>query len=197
LRRLLTKTRVVAVGPKTSNELQRQGVRVNVVPLNYTSEGVVEALKPEDLKGKRILIPRAKGAPKYLSTELEKLGAIVEEFFIYEPAQPSGTRAVTKFARDLSRGVIGAMIFTSSSTVKNFFNMTRNSVSIGRLKRLMKNNMDIIAIGPVTARTLEEAGVKPRVVPRRFLAEEALEALVRYYRSHSGSGTRLRRGYGP
>lgn len=182
LKEMLAKTGVVAVGPKTSSELQRYGVRVDIVPQNYTSEGVVEALKAQDLNRKRILVPRAKGATPYLSRELRKLGARVEEFFIYQPAAPSDKRATTKFAQDIARGAVDAMIFTSSSTVRNFLKMMRNRISIKRLKKLMSKQMDIVAIGPVTARTLEEVGIKAKLVPRRFLVEEALEALVRYYR---------------
>ncbi len=183
LKVMLRSAHLVAVGPKTSNELERYGVKVEIVPRSYTSEGVVEALKGKDLNGKTVLIPRAKGATPYLSKELKKLGAAVKEFFIYEPAPPSSRRAINRFVHDFTNGDIDAIIFTSSSTVKNLFKMISSQISMNRIMRLMKNRTDVVAIGPVTARTLEEIGIKPKIVPRRFLAAEAVHALVRYYKS--------------
>ena len=183
LKKMLAKTLVVAVGPKTSNELQSNGVKVDIVPQNYTSEGVVEALKAKDLSRKTILVPRAKGASPYLTRGLRKLGARVEEFFIYQPALPSDTQATREFAKEISRGVIDAIVFTSSSTVRNFFKMMQNHMSIKSLKRLMNKQMDIVAIGPVTGRTLKQVGIKPKLVPRIFLADETVKALVKYYKS--------------
>src|SRR5262247_3859126 len=45
---------VVVRGPKPVAALRQFGVRVDVIPENPTTEGVIEALRTRDLKGRRI-----------------------------------------------------------------------------------------------------------------------------------------------
>ena len=62
--------------------------------------------------------------------------------------------------------------FTSSSTVKNF--VTAHGVDV--LKEI-----PTAAIGPITAQTLEEFGVKPAVVAEKFTIDGLVEAVEKFY----------------
>src|SRR5207245_10886326 len=57
--RALGRARFGAIGPRTAEALAGQGFKADVVPDEYQAEGVLEAFKKEDVKGVRILIPRA------------------------------------------------------------------------------------------------------------------------------------------
>ncbi len=62
---------MAAIGPATQREIEKQGLKVAVTPDRYVAEAVVEALKGR-MKGKRVLLVRAKVARDVLPTELEK-----------------------------------------------------------------------------------------------------------------------------
>ena len=54
--------RICTIGPATAAAVEGIGIRVDIVPDEYISEGVVRAFQGVDLKGKRVLLPRAKEA---------------------------------------------------------------------------------------------------------------------------------------
>ena len=61
--RALGRARVCAIGPATAAALACHGVIADVVPERFIAEGIVEALSERDIMGKRVLWPRARGAP--------------------------------------------------------------------------------------------------------------------------------------
>ena len=63
----LTKTFVIGVGPRTAQALIECGVRVDLVPQKYSSEGLIECLQNRDISGKTIRIPRTSGATPTLT----------------------------------------------------------------------------------------------------------------------------------
>src|SRR5207244_10814021 len=75
--RALGRARFAAIGPRTAEALAGQGFKADVVPQQYQAEGVLEAFKKEDVKGVRILIPRAEVARDLLPKELRVRGADV------------------------------------------------------------------------------------------------------------------------
>ena len=70
--------------------------------------------------------------------------------------------------------------FTSSSTVINFLIMT-GAKNIDELLKLMSDTR-IAAIGPVTAKTAEENGLKVHVQPKRYTIPDMVNAIVEYYK---------------
>ncbi|MCX5907711.1 MAG: uroporphyrinogen-III C-methyltransferase, partial [Deltaproteobacteria bacterium] len=111
--------RICAIGPKTAEILEGMRVKVDFVPPEYRAEAIFQGLTKENLKGKRILIPRAKEAREILPEELRKAGACVEVVAVYQTVAPEeGGQRVLEL---LQAREIAAVTFTSSSTVVNFF----------------------------------------------------------------------------
>jgi uroporphyrinogen-III synthase len=54
-------------------------------------------------------------------------------------------------------------------------------ISMEKLRDLLNSRLTIVAIGPTTAKTLREMGVKVDIVPENYLLEEALIALALYW----------------
>lgn len=179
LKRILMNTTVVAVGPRTAKALIDAGIHVGVIPSEFSSKGVAEILKNLGIHCKKVFILRARGASALLRDELA--GAEVNEIYLYENRRPEVSNVIRKFFRDLVSGYIDAIIFGSPGSVKNFFYMFSNQVSLDELKRLMREKLTIVAIGPVTAKSLEEEDVPANVVPSRYTFQAALEALARYW----------------
>ncbi len=176
----LEKTTVVAVGPKTANALEKCQISVKILPEKYSSEGILQALQKIGVTGKTIAIPRVKGASQDLKIKLEELGGKVKEIYVYEQQTSKNACRVNKFIEDLDAGKIDAIVFGSSQSVRNIFQILTDAISAEKLREMLKC-LTIVAIGPVTAKTLKEMGLKVDVTPKRYTFQEALKALASYW----------------
>ena len=79
--------RIAAIGPATKKAIEQRGMQVDVVPKEYVAESVVRSLKSK-VKGKRVLLVRAKVARDVIPNELRKAGAHVDVVEAYETVVP-------------------------------------------------------------------------------------------------------------
>jgi uroporphyrinogen-III synthase len=176
----LEKTTIVAVGPRTAKELENRQFSVKVLPEEYSSEGVAKTLQNLGVLGKTIFIPRARGASPTLKMKLEEMGGKIREIYVYEQQTPKNANLVSKFIEDLAAGKIDAIVFGSSQSVKNMFQIFTEKIPTAKLREMLKR-LTIVAIGPTTAKTLNEMGLKVDVTPKRYTFKEALNALAIYW----------------
>jgi uroporphyrinogen-III synthase len=174
---------VIAVGPRTAEALGENRVRVELVPMKYSSEGLIECLQGKDISGKRIRIPRTSNATPTLTEKLKEMGADVEEIYVYESGLPVDEKLKDKFYQDLTNGKIDAIIFGSGLSAKNIFKMLSEKASMEILRKIINEKVTTVAIGPTTAEALKEMDVKVDVMPQDYLFEEALAALARYWKT--------------
>lgn len=175
----MSKTTIITVGPKTRIELEKHGIKVNLVPKKYSSEGIVEILKKMDLREKTAVIPRSNRSRGYLTQELKKLGANVLEVPIYKCTPSADDSKILAFINDLLNGKIDVVTFTSSFTAINLFKKACEHISADDLRKCLRKAV-IAAIGPVTQKTLEELGIKVDVIPRKHTIEAMMDSLVHY-----------------
>lgn len=162
--------RVAAIGPATRRAIEQRGWRVDVVPNEYVAESVVRSLKRK-VKGKRVLLVRAKVARDVIPREMRKAGAHVDVVEAYETVVPATSRERLRSALS-SRGRRPHIVtFTSSSTVKNFIAL------VG--KRANLKGIRTASIGPVTSATLRECGLKVDIAAREFTIPGLVTAIVR------------------
>ncbi len=180
----LAKTFVIAVGPRTAEAMMERRVRVDLVPQKYSSEGLLEVLQGKDIKGKKIRIPRTSNATPTLTNTLKEMGANVEEIYVYESGLPVDEKLKTKFYDDLTSGRINAIVFGSGLSAKNIFKMLTEKAPMDTLRKIIKEKVTTVAIGPTTAEALRELGVKVDVVPEDYLFEKALSALAEFWSTH-------------
>lgn len=180
-RSCLNKTVVLAVGPKTAQALNKHGVNVGLVPEKYSSDGIIVCLKQQGIVGKTVYVPRTRGATRYLADSLTVLGADVHELYVYESLLPHDHDLNKRFLNDLRAGKVDAIVFGSSLSAVNLFEMLGELVSKKQLRELLNSKLTIVAIGHVTAETLFELGLKVDVVPETYLFEEALKLLAHYW----------------
>lgn len=181
LKESLEQTVTMAVGPKTAQELTNHNISVGLVPAEYSSEGILECLQQHGVSGKSIYIPRTRGATPALANRLKKLGAEVQEVYVYESMLPSNPDLIEKFLYDLIAKKIDAIIFGSSLSAMNLFRMLEEHVSEEKLRDLMNSNLTVVAIGPVTADALREMGLHVDVMPKKYLFKAALNALASHW----------------
>ena len=166
--------KTAVIGPATQKRLLDFGITSDIVPESYRAESVVEAFAGQDIKGKKILLPRAKGARPVLPVELTKMGAIVDEVIAYN------TRAVADHAHRLlarlEQGSIDLVTFTSSSTVQNFHALLPPE----SLETLIKR-VTIACIGPITAETAKSLGFSVDIVAESFTIPGLCRAIQKHY----------------
>jgi len=177
----LKKSVVIAVGPKTAKDLKIHGMTVDLVPEKYSSSGIIQILEQQGISCKTIYIPRTSHATPNLKNSLEALGAIVHELYVYESLVPANKMLNEKFLKDLRQGKINAIIFGSSLSAKNLFKMLKELIPKKKLRDLVNKELTIVAIGPVTAKTLSEIGLRVDVMPTIYLFEEAIKELSQYW----------------
>ena len=171
--------RVAAIGPRTAESIRSRGINPDLVPDEYMAEAVVDAFRGKDLKGIKILIPRAAEAREILPDELIKMGALVDVVEAYRTVMPD--TGAEKLGGMLEKGEIDMVTFTSSSTVTNFVSMFKGRED--SLKTWM-GNVAVACIGPVTARTAEEKGFKTGISPKEYTIEALTTAIVEYFLKH-------------
>lgn len=159
---------VCAVGPKTAEELRAEGVVVDIVPKEYTSAGLVDALA-ERVNGERVEVARSDHGSDELLDGLNGAGAYAHETVLYEIVRPEGGGSET--AEALRDNKLDAALFTSSLTVEHLLEALEEAgVGVGALDGVL-----VGVIGEPTRRTGEEHGVEVD-----YVADEAtFEALVR------------------
>jgi uroporphyrinogen-III synthase len=152
---------VVAIGPSTKDELQKNSVIVNHMPDSSSSNGIIGLFSK--LKGNKtnndnnivlpkIIIPRSLLANDYLKIKLLELGFNVHEFFIYGAKSAEVDNNWLHFFELLQKENIDSLIFTSPSNV-NFFLDILEKYSSDLLPLLYKVRL-ILSIGPLTSQEL-------------------------------------------
>lgn len=167
--------RFCAIGPRTAQELEKAGVKVDIVPERYYAEALARRLGIEQLKGRRILLARAKKARDLLPRKLRTLGARVDVIEIYQTIAP--TISGEEIERVFQENKIDVITFTSSSTVDNFLRMYREKAGL----KPPLGEVAIAAIGPITSNTLRKRGITPDIIPDSFTIEALTRAIVDYF----------------
>jgi uroporphyrinogen III methyltransferase/synthase len=157
--RALAGVTVAAIGPGTAAELERHGIRPDVVPERFVAEGLLDSL-PE-VRGKRVLVARAAEARDVLPDGLRERGASVHVVPLYDTVpQPLSDDQRRALEKDVTY-----VTFTSSSTVRFFLEGGGGLADGAR----------VVSIGPVTSETLREHGIEPHVEA----AQHDIDGLVR------------------
>lgn len=162
--------RIAAIGPATKKAIEQRGLTVDVVPKEYVAESVVRSLRSK-VKGKRVLLVRAKVARDVIPTELRKAGSEVDVVEAYETVAPVSSRKRLRALLGNAKRRPHVITFTSSSTVRNF---------AGLLGPSRKRNLDTFltaSIGPVTSSTLREVGLHVDIAAKEFTIPGLVEAI--------------------
>ena len=177
--RHLAKTKIAVVGKATGEELLKYGVKADLLPEKFTGEGLAESLVRTEVKGSRILLPRALKANEILPEMLTDAGATVTIAPVYRNVPPQGPKE--ELRDQLLEGSIDLVTFTSSSTVTNFLTMI-DAASHEELHRLL-DQVTIAAIGPITAETLREHGLRVDIQPERYTISDMVQSIVAHYKN--------------
>lgn len=164
--------KVAAVGEQTAATLEAFGVRPDLVPSGEQSaRGLLEdwpayddVLDPIN----RVFLPRADIATETLVAGLIELGWEVEDVTAYRTVRAAPPPAETRDA--IKSGGFDAVLFTSSSTVRNLIGIAGKPHA----------STVVAVIGPQTAKTAEEHGLRVDVMAETPSVTVLAEALAEF-----------------
>jgi uroporphyrinogen III methyltransferase/synthase len=180
----LSGKRVAAIGPATADALAGRGVRTDVVPSEFRAEALVERLRPELRPDDRVLLPRAAKTRDHLVTELRRLVAEVTEVAAYSTRRVDGDG--TRLRAALTAHAVDVVTFTSSSTARNFAELFSVEERRDWLSRVV-----VAAIGPVTAATAAEYGLRTDVMPSEYTIPALARAIAEHFGQRGGDAPAL------
>jgi uroporphyrinogen III methyltransferase/synthase len=169
--------KVAAVGEQTAVALGEFGIKPDLVPeAEQSSEGLAAAWPPyDDVLDpiNRVLLPRADIATETLVARLTDLGWESEDVTAYRTVRAAPPPAPIREA--IKGGGFDAVLFTSSSTVRNLIGIAGKPHAVTA----------VAVIGPQTAQTAAEYGLRVDVTAPRASATALVDALAEH-------GARLR-----
>jgi uroporphyrinogen-III synthase len=174
----LAHLKIAAIGPATRKAIGQHGLRVAVTPKEYVAESVVASLQRR-VKGKRVLLVRAKIARDVIPRELRNYGADVDVVEAYETVTPKSSekRLRALLANRTLRP--HAITFTSSSTVKNFVELLGLRSARAVLKKPARyHGVHTASIGPVTSATLREFGLPVDIEAKKYTIPGLVAAIM-------------------
>jgi uroporphyrinogen III methyltransferase/synthase len=162
--------KIAAVGEKTAASLADWGLRADLIPSGEQSaRGLLEDWPPFDElldPINRVFLPRADIATENLVAGLVDLGWEVDDVTAYRTVRAAPPPAPTREA--IKSGKFDAVVFTSSSTVRNLVGIAGKPHA----------STIIAVIGPATAKTAEEHGLRVDVMAPSPSVEDLAEALA-------------------
>lgn len=194
--------KICAVGTKTAHELKKYGLKVDLIPNEFRAEGLIESFskyspvndtthpyttsvhggvdeteepgkrhqKAGSLQGMRFLLPRAEKAREIFPEKIRELGGEIDIPVTYRTVKPeSRGKRLRRFLRE---GRISLATFTSAATFDNFRGIMGDDAD-----KLLQG-VPIAAIGPVTARAIEKAGLRVDIMPKEATIEAMVEEII-------------------
>lgn len=168
--------RIAVIGPRTQRALEEYGLTAELVPEDYTAEGLLEVMAPLNLEGKVIGIPRTFSARDILPEGLRKMGAQVLLAEAYKSTVPQDPKPVQNLIVGILNDEVDAITFTSPLTVHNLFEIAGEKKK-ELINHLKTKNIMIIAIGPITGYAIQEYDLS-YIAPSKYTVEAMLDKMM-------------------
>ena len=166
--RMLAAVRVAAIGPATVDALAQHGIVADLVPVYYSSQGLIDAFNVLPESPKRVLAFKSDIGRESVMQGLSQMGATVHAVPAYRTVRADESAAIAKSA--YVQGV-DITTFTSSSTVTNLLGMLDGDPE-------PINRGVVTCIGPITAGTARELGIRVDIVPPVHTIDSMIDALL-------------------
>jgi uroporphyrinogen-III synthase len=180
LREALIPARIFARGPKAAGAALGASLEVAWQASSETSGEVLDRLRAEGVRGRRIAVQRDGGAPA-LADELTSMGADVVDVPVYRWTTPDDPEPALRLIEAACDRRLDALTFTSSPAVENLLTLAREAGLEGAFRRTLGHAVRVACVGPVCAATARRCGVESVVQPRRARLGAMVQALVRSF----------------
>jgi len=174
LRRVCEGALVLARGPKARSAAIGAGVSVHWQAVGETGAEIRDHLAAMGVAARRVAVQRDGGDPR-LAESIAALGADVVDVPVYRWGDPGDDGPARRLVAATVAGRVHAVTFTSAPAVHRFFELADDPDA---LVAAFAGPARAVAVGPVTAAALRDAGVDRVVEPERGRLGAMVKALV-------------------
>lgn len=167
--RAFAATNVAVIGTATEKALAAKGIRADFTPRTFIAEELLAGLVARGMSGKRVLVPRAESARDVLPEGLAKAGARCDVLPVYRTVP--ATEDANSVLQLLEAGRVRYITFASSSTVTNFL------AAVPAKILAQHPELRFACIGPITAKTLTDAGLPCHIMPASHTIPDLVAAI--------------------
>ncbi|MGI5213211.1 uroporphyrinogen-III synthase [Plantactinospora sp. CA-290183] len=164
--------KIACIGEATAEAVRAFGIQPELIPAGeQSSEGLLAEFSPHDEildPVGRVLLPRADIATETLAAGLTERGWEVDDVTAYRTVRAAPPPAEIRDA--IKSGGFDAVLFTSSSTVRNLVGIAGKPHA----------RTVVAVIGPKTAETATEFGLRVDAQPAHASVPDLVEALASY-----------------
>jgi uroporphyrinogen-III synthase len=175
----LAKVRTVTRGPKPVRALKDFALAPAVVAEAPTTEGVITALRKEELRGKHVGVQLYAPENPPLVQFLEQAGAVVHAVLPYVYAPAADGQRVADLIRQMASGKVDVLLFTSSPQVDRLYEVAEE---LGLQSKLAEGlgHVRVAAVGPVVADNLRHRGARVDICPEQgFVMKNLVQQIKR------------------
>ncbi len=169
----LKSIKICCIGPATAQQVANKGIKVDLVPEKYISEGILKSFSKKNVKGEKFLLVRAAEARDVLPEGLKKHGASVDVATAYVTV--NSEKKKNELEELFEKNQVDVITFTSSSTVSNFIKIMGSGFKLPK-------NVKIACIGPVTAVAAQKAGFSVDIHQEEYTMEGLVRALIEFFK---------------
>ena len=172
-------TRTIIRGPKPARALRELGLSPALSAPSPTSQGLIEGLASENLRGRKIgvqLYP-GHGSENFVDA-IKARGAVVSTVTPYRYASHTEAEAVADLIRKMAGGSFDMIVFTSSPQVERLADVAHERNLDGMLVDGLKR-IRVAAIGPVVEDALKPFGLNQVIAPTEaFHLKPLMRAII-------------------
>lgn len=169
--------KIATIGTKTAEVAMNKGLHINIIPKDYTAEGLIEEFKRIDLNNKIVGVPRTFSARTILPEELKNMGAEVIMAESYKSVIPDDKKDIENLIQEIIDERIDGITFTSPLTVVNLFKTAEDNQKDELVEKLSSSTLTV-AIGPITGKILDDYNVK-HIYPERYTVKDMIDLMFR------------------
>lgn len=177
LDKLNPECKIATIGTKTAELGIKKGLPIDIIPKDYTAEGLLEEFERIDLNNKNVGVPRTFSARTILPEGLKNMGANVILAESYKSVIPEDTSKIEKLIQCILDEKIDGITFTSPLTVSNLFEIAKAEDKDGLVEKLSTTTLTV-AIGPITGNILNQLGVN-HTYPKRYTVKDMIDLMFR------------------
>ncbi|RAP51485.1 MAG: hypothetical protein BZ138_04985 [Methanosphaera sp. rholeuAM270] len=172
-------SKIAVIGVKTEEVLEKYNNSPDLIPKDFTAEGLLESFKSIDLKDRKVALPRTLSARTVLPEGLEGYGADVTIAEAYTSSTPKDKTGIINLMNKIINDEIDIITFTSPLTVTNLLDVIRSEKreSYDDFLNHLRNTTVVGSIGPITGNVLKQHDI-PAIEPDRYTVKDMIEALL-------------------
>ena len=171
----LSRMKIAVVGKSTADECETIGIPVDILPEEFSAQGLIQKFSEIDLTNKKMFIPGSSLSRGELNMGLSELGAQVFSVPVYDVAQNELSNLKIEHQR-IQKKHPGIFIFTSPSSFSNFLKL----MNVSDAEKFFGRSL-LCAIGTTTENAIREKGLTVHIVPKIFSLHGVAEAIIDYF----------------